>query len=290
MRPEENDEGKKIRKTWILLTPIYVVIGGLLAMWVIKLNLHEVNLGPGNTFSWDGSLKKGATQYSPDLADTAYSVRYQSSRQAAHSAAERERQAGERREAEVRARAASEAASRAAAAMAPARTTSAREKAFLAKYDGVISNYQDYLGELGQKFYKKSAAIRKMDSDFVKMGRYMALKEQYEKDRDAYKWARGVMALPEVRSTIFGYLTDPGMILAGAEVLSEALKNPPPAAVYDEMMRFMTTDSQATVLVGEVSRTLVENSGSVMPQLMDSGVDISGLQKLGSQITPGAAR
>lgn len=278
---EQNRGGSR---WWLYLTPVYLVLALLLGRWIVKLNSPDLDLnGAESAFSGDGELAKRPAQaaYDPGLDDGTLSVRYQSGKQAA-TAKERQQREREQFAAEL-ARKAAEA--KAGPAPGPVKASSQREKDFLARHDPALKRYQEYMNELGMKYWKKYPIIRQIDAEFSKMDRFMALKAQYEKDRDAYKWARGTLALPEVRSAILKYATSPSAMLAGIDFASEALKNPPPKPIYNEMMNFVTKEPAAMALVNDVSMKAVNNVDEVLPQAMAAGIDVSSLQNLGGQIT-----
>jgi len=158
-----------------------------------------------------------------------------------------------------------------------------REKEFIRKHAREIRKYQDQLGKIGQKHWKKSAALRRMDADFAKMDRYMALNRQYAKDRNAFNWARGVLALPEVRAAVIRYSSDPEAVQALVEVGLEAAKTaPPPQALLSELQHFMSSDEKTSRQVNDV---LVQSIGNAMGTLAAIPAQkLAPLQKLGGKI------
>lgn len=154
----------------------------------------------------------------------------------------------------------------------------AREKAFLAQHDGEIRKCQDRLREIGMRYHAKSALVRQIDAEFAGMDRYMALKKRYEADRDAYAWARDAIALPEVRQTIRKYVTKPEAWSVFSDIMIEALKEPPPKAVYDEMRNFVKQDPSVTDYASELTQAIGENSQAVFGAL--SGKDSKALSEL----------
>ncbi|MBI5208714.1 MAG: hypothetical protein HY927_01925 [Elusimicrobia bacterium] len=154
----------------------------------------------------------------------------------------------------------------------------AREKAFLAQHDGEIRQCQDRLRELGMRYHAKSALVRQIDAEFAGMDRYMALKKRYEADRDAYAWARDTIALPEVRQTIRKYVTKPEAWSVFSDIMIEALKEPPPKAVYDEMRNFVKRDPSVTDYASELTQAIGENSQAVFNSL--SGKNSKALHEL----------
>ena len=159
------------------------------------------------------------------------------------------------------------------------------ELSFLRKHDREIKRYQAYLRRLGLKYKAQYPALRQLDSDFAKMDRYMALKKQYDSDRDAYKWARGIFTLPEVRNRILSASGNPEVLKAMIGLSLEALRSPPPAAIHDEVMRFLCTDKQATRYVDDISMGAMDNITSALPYAVTPGMDLTPIKKIGEQIT-----
>ncbi|HBB66261.1 MAG TPA: hypothetical protein DCZ93_02955 [Elusimicrobia bacterium] len=161
---------------------------------------------------------------------------------------------------------------------------------FLRRHDREIGRYQNYLSALGRRYMAKYPALRGVDSDFARMDRYMALKTQYEKDRDAYKWVRGVMALPEVRAELVRCTTDPEVLKAIVELSLEALNtNPPPAAVKDEALRVLAGDEKVATYVADISGQAAGNIAASLPLVVTPGMDLSPLQNMVSQVASGQA-
>ncbi len=180
-----------------------------------------------------------------------------------------------------------------AAAQVRGDETSARkltEAEFLRKHAREIKRYQDYLYRLGLKYKAQYPALRKLNADFSKMDRYMALKKQYDKDRDAYKWARGAIALPEVRNKLIRASADPEVVKGILSVSLEAMRNPPPESIYNEVMNFLCADKQASPYVDAMSIKVVNNMASSLPSAITPGMDLTPLQKIGEQISSGRTR
>ncbi|MEI7480728.1 MAG: hypothetical protein WCK75_00115 [Elusimicrobiota bacterium] len=181
-------------------------------------------------------------------------------------------------------------ATRSAAAQVRGDETSAKkltEAEFLRKHGREIKKYQAYLYRLGLKYKAQYPALRKLNADFSKMDRYMALKKQYDKDKDAYKWARGTIALPEVRNKLIRASADPEVVKGILSVSLEAMRNPPPDAIYNEVMNFLCADKQASPYVDAMSMTVVSNMASSLPSAITPGMDLTPLQKIGEQISAG---
>lgn len=152
----------------------------------------------------------------------------------------------------------------------------ANEKQFLAQYDGAVRNYQRRLNEIGMRYYKKCPIVREVDSAFANLPRYMAIQRRYNADRDLYKWARDTAALPEVRTTIKKYLARPEAWTAAVDMMLEALKQPPPAPVYQEVARFMTHDPGLVDLTTKVLSDAKPNLTTGVVAL--AGKDLTPLQ------------
>ncbi|MFA6433258.1 MAG: hypothetical protein WCW52_01040 [Elusimicrobiales bacterium] len=173
---------------------------------------------------------------------------------------------------------------------APAITAENKAEAdFLRKHDRELRAYQTYLRRLGLKYRAKYPALRRLDADFGKMDRYMALKRRYETDRNAYNWARGTIALPEVRGKILSASANPEIMKAMIEISLEALRNPPPSSIYNEILRFLSSDKRAAPFVGDMSMKLVGNMTAAIPYAATPGMDLTPLTKLEQQISAGAA-
>lgn len=161
----------------------------------------------------------------------------------------------------------------------------AYERRFLRQHDKEVRSYQNYLANLGRKYMNPEVA--KMDAEFASMPRFMALKDQYGKDRDAYKWARGAIALPEVRNALLHYSANPKVVGALAKAALEALSNPPPKTLYQEMLRFISTDSGMSPYVKELAGTALPRAASTLPEALPKGTDTGPLTTLGGQIAGG---
>jgi hypothetical protein len=164
-------------------------------------------------------------------------------------------------------------------------TGSQREIDFIRTHAREIREYQIRLNILGMKYISKYPALRRMDSDFAKMGRYMALKRQFDKDLNAYNFARGMTALPEVRAAIIRYSANPDVVLAIVSAAMEAVKNPPPQAIQDEIANFFAENPNTTTYVNDI---LVQAVGNAMPTISSlPGKDLATLQKIGGGVMGG---
>jgi len=167
----------------------------------------------------------------------------------------------------------------------------AREREFISKYDPQVLAYQkDVLIPLTRRYRKRYPIVVEVDHAFGSLPRYMALVRQYREDRDAYKWARGVVALPEVRRTILKYAARPEVWSAAIQMSLEALKTPPSKPVYNEVERFMTSDPRMSDFVVDVSADVLPRMGTMVAQAAPAGTDIRPLQSLASKLAPPALR
>ncbi|HAF95123.1 MAG: hypothetical protein A2X34_08580 [Elusimicrobia bacterium GWC2_51_8] len=79
MEQETKRSGWKI---WLYLTPVYILLAIPLVRWTIKVDSGDVNISKDeeNIFSSpEGEIKTSAAVYTPELADTGFSLNYRSS-------------------------------------------------------------------------------------------------------------------------------------------------------------------------------------------------------------------
>lgn len=290
-QPENNDNDKGKYRIWLYIIPIVILITWPVVKWVMKANSNDMRLSKDaySAFnSQEGELQQenAAGKPAPELNERGLSVHYRTAEQEEaedqRAAAARAKRAAEARQ-QADARAAFKAGAAAQAGITDAQK--AHEQEFLRKHDAEIRNYQAYLDALGNKY--KNAEVAKMDAEFAAMDRFMALKSQYAKDRDAYKWARGVIALPEVREAVLRYSSNAQVMGALMGAALEALKNPPPAAIYQEMLSFLGGDSQVAPYVQELAGGAAGNVAGTLPYALPPGTDITPLTNLGTQIAGG---
>lgn len=163
----------------------------------------------------------------------------------------------------------------------------AREKAYLAAHGKEIAAYHAKLDAIAMKFYKTHPVVRDVDRAFAGMSRYMAVKRQFDKDRDPYKFAREAIALPEVRSEIARRAADPAVWNAAISMMLQALKNPPPASLYGEAKNFMTGDEKVAGYVTEFTGVVTSNVGALVKGI-PRDADVRPLEKLARDVAPGA--
>ena len=120
------------------------------------------------------------------------------------------------------------------------------------------------------------------------MGRFMALKEQYAKDRDAFKWARSTVALPEVRAAVWKFAQKPEVWTVSFQMMTEALKeHRPPKPIYDETMRFITTDTGVSNYISQFASDVMPSLGKMTSGAVAMGLDLGPLMNLATQAVPG---
>ena|GEM_PF-3786053 len=276
-------ESRKI-KIWILLIPVYLLVAWPIVKWAKKAGTGDMNLSHDEYAvlnDKESEVRDGDSYaYSnPELYDGVMGVSYRTKAQTA--ADEKAAAARRQRWKEEEAKRPAAAAPRAAAAQDPA--SRRRELEFIRRHGGEIRRYQAGLAAIGIKYRNKYPALRQMDAEFARMGRYMALRNQYAVDGDAFKWARGVMALPEVRGALIRYSMNAEVLKGIIEASMEALRNPPPKPIYDEVARFLQEDDQASAFVNDISINAMGNVMSIAPTVASTS-DLNTLTSLGSQI------
>lgn len=174
-----------------------------------------------------------------------------------------------------------------APAAAPETAQRQREKAWLAAHGKEVEAYHAKLDKIAMQFYKTHPVVRDVDRAFAGMSRYMAVKQQFDKDRDPYAFARGALALPEVRAEIARRVADPAVWGAAIGMMTTALKNPPPPSLYNEAKNFMTGDQKVAGYITEFTGVAANNVGAIVKGI-PPGTDTSGLEKLAHDVAPGA--
>lgn len=164
-----------------------------------------------------------------------------------------------------------------------------RERDFIAKHDGTIRATQQKLNVITRRYYKKEKIVRDVDAAFGKLPRYMALKEQYNKDRDAYAFVRGAVGLKEVRQTVYKYATNVDVWRVTIGMMTEGLKQKPPPPVYNEVKRFMADDVKVAGFVTDLTGYMMPRMGGILPQVVKPGQDIKPLQDLAKELNLGGA-
>ncbi|MCX5788236.1 MAG: hypothetical protein NTX64_06990 [Elusimicrobia bacterium] len=121
------------------------------------------------------------------------------------------------------------------------------------------------LGLITRPYRLRNPVVREVSWAFGRLPRYMEVKDQFERDGDPFKFARGAIALPEVRAEISRRLSDPRAWMAALGMIHDAMMDPPPKEIYNAALRFMGT-----------------------PEVHDQGADISSLIPLIRDIAPAA--
>lgn len=177
--------------------------------------------------------------------------------------------------------------SSAGSSSAPAADSPAREKekAFLAAHGKELASYHAKLGAIAMQYYKTNPVVRDVDRAFAGMSRYMAVKRQFDRDRDPYKFARDAIALPEVRAEIARRVAQPAVWTAALGMISAAMKNPPPASLYNEAKRFMTGDDKVAGYVSEFTGVVTQNVPALVKGI-PPGMDTRPFEKLANDVNP----
>lgn len=162
-----------------------------------------------------------------------------------------------------------------------------RERDFIAKHDASIRATQEKLTVITRRYYKKEPVVREVDAAFGKLPRYMALKAQYEKDRDAYAFVRGAVGLQEVRKTVYKYATNIDVWRVTLGMMTEGLKQKPPPPVYNEIKRVMTDDTKVATFVTDLTGYMIPRMGTIIPQVIKPGQDIKPIQDLAKELNLG---
>jgi hypothetical protein len=161
------------------------------------------------------------------------------------------------------------------------------EAAFLARHGAELANYERRLGRITSRYYKDYPVVRQVDKDFARMPRYMAVKDQYARSGDPFTFVRDAIALPEVRNEIAQKMADPAAWVAAIGMVSAALKDPPPPAVYQAAQQFMTGDPAMTAYMSDFTQIATKNA-PIIAQSIPPGTDLSALSKLANDVSPGS--
>lgn len=173
-------------------------------------------------------------------------------------------------------------------AVSPSRRDEERE--FLKRYGRALRDYQQRLTRITDRYYEQSAAVREVDREFGKLDRYMSVKRRYERDGDAFQFAREAISLPEVRGLIKKYVSNAEVWKAAIAMASEALKDaPPPTPILNEMKRFMAGDQTMSSFVEDFAKDANNNVGLIV-QTATSGADLRPILSMAQQLSPGALK
>jgi hypothetical protein len=163
-----------------------------------------------------------------------------------------------------------------------------REAEFLKRRGAALSSYVDKnIAPITQRWYKNSEVVRRVDADFGGLDRFMALKARWRKGEiSVYELSRQACALPEFRQTVLKNAANPEVWKVTLQMCMEAMKNPPPKDIQDEMVRFITQDKQVSNFVADMSMELLPRLGSLVAQSVPPGMDIGPLQNLAGLLAP----
>ncbi len=159
-----------------------------------------------------------------------------------------------------------------------------REEAFIKKYDKLIQKEIGRYGKITARYRKKYPIVKKVDLAFGKLPRYMALRKQYGKDRNAFAFVRNAIKLPEVRKTVRKFALDPATWRATIGMTNEAMKTKPPQPIYDEGVHFMTHDNTMTKFVTDTTNFLGPRMGTIMVNGIPPGTDLTALKGIAGDI------
>ncbi|MFA5137955.1 MAG: hypothetical protein WC728_01890 [Elusimicrobiota bacterium] len=128
-----------------------------------------------------------------------------------------------------------------------------RERQLLAKYRDVLIRQDKAIFNMTHGYYKKYALVREVNAYFGRknMPRYMALIDQYTKDRNPFALWRGAVALPEFREGVKKYIRNPDALRLGLRMLADGLELKPPKPLLDEGIRFSTHDNDVSRFMGK---------------------------------------
>lgn len=90
-----------------------------------------------------------------------------------------------------------------------------------------------------------------------------------------------------MRAALVRYSSNKNVLRAVSGVALEALKNPPPAAIYQEALRFFTFDSQMASFVRELAQSAAGNAANTLNQAVPPGTDTAPLTNLAMQLAGG---
>ena len=159
-----------------------------------------------------------------------------------------------------------------------------KEEAFIKKHDKQIQSELRRFGPITQRYRKKYPIVKEVDKAFGKLPRYMALRDQYEKDHNAFDFVRNSIKLPEVRKTIRKYALKPETWRATIGMANEAMRKKPPAPIYDEAVNFMTHDKTMTKFVTDTTTWLSPRMGTLVVNGIPPGTDMTALKGVAGDI------
>ncbi|PIP84371.1 MAG: hypothetical protein CO113_18175 [Elusimicrobia bacterium CG_4_9_14_3_um_filter_62_55] len=159
-----------------------------------------------------------------------------------------------------------------------------KEEEFIKKWDKHIQAELNRYGKISSRYRKSDPIVKEVDLAFGKLPRYMALRAQYAKDRNAFAFVRNAIKLPEVRGVVRKYALKPETWRAAIGMSNEALQKKPPQPIYDQAVHFMTHDKTMTKFVTDTTTWLAPQMGNVMMNGIPPGTDLSALEVVASDI------
>lgn len=167
----------------------------------------------------------------------------------------------------------------------------AREKAYIKKHDGALREEQARLALIAARYYAKYPIVREVDRAFAKNSKYMAIAAKYGQDRDPYEFARAAVSEPSVRATIRKYSTNPEVWKVTLAMAQEALKDPPPKAVYKEMVRFLTKDKKVSGFLQKYAKWMTPKVPTIATQAIPEGMNLAPIESVMNDLSvPGVGR
>jgi hypothetical protein len=170
----------------------------------------------------------------------------------------------------------------------PTAAQRAKEKDFLKKYGGMLVQYHGQLAHTCQGYFAKYPVVRDIDKAFAAMPGYMAVKRQYDKDGNPFDFARGAIALPEVRAEIGRQMANPKAWSAAISMMLDTLKNQPaPKPIYAAAQDFLMYDPQMAKVTPEIQGDVNKNMSTAMGAI-PIGADMTPLNNVLHDVAPPA--
>ena len=163
-----------------------------------------------------------------------------------------------------------------------------KEQQFLGRYGNDLAHYEGKLNRITMRYYRQDPVVREVDRAFGSMPKYMAVKHRYDQNHDPFQFVRDSVALPEVRAEIAKRMKDPRVWRASLGMIFDAMRDPPPAPIYNAAKDFVTKDGQVSDYMNGFTNDVFANmptNQNVLPPNADMGV----LWKLVNDIKPDAA-
>lgn len=164
-----------------------------------------------------------------------------------------------------------------------------KEDAFLSKYGGIVHGVDMKIQGSIRKYSKKYPVINRFSNDYNQMTRLRGVYKQYAKDGDFYQYVRSASALPETKQLITKYASNPDAWKAGFAVTLDVLKNPPPPAVYTELLKTLMADRIASKNTTELMSPIINNFPAMSVQAVPAGADMAPIQGFFGDATGGGA-